>query len=58
MRLEEVVVVGVGGEMCAMHKSAGRGLNLSGSHGKHAPLLTIPRPIFKSSTRDLSLPIF
>ena len=51
-------VVGWGRDVACRNKSSGQGLNLSGSHGKHAPLLTIPCPIFKSSARDLSLPIF
>ena len=57
------VVVGgwccwVGGEMSIRTNLWDKGLISAGRSAKTTPLLTIPRHIFKSSTRDLSLPIF
>ena len=56
-----VVVGGVllgGGEMSIRTNLWDKGLISAGRSAKTTPLLTIPRHIFKSSTRDLSLPIF
>ena len=52
------VVVVVGGEMSIRTNLWDKGLISAGRSAKTTPLLTIPRHIFKSSTRDLSLPIF
>ena len=48
----------VGGEMSIRTNLWDKGLISAGRSAKTTPLLTIPRHIFKSSTRDLSLPIF
>ena len=48
----------VGGEMSIRTNLWYEGLISAGRSAKTTPLLTIPRHIFKSSTRDLSLPIF
>ena len=56
-----VVVCGAccgGGEMSIRTNLWDKGLISAGRSAKTTPLLTIPRHIFKSSTRDLSLPIF
>ena len=53
-----VVCCWVGGEMSIRTNLWDKGLISAGRSAKTTPLLTIPRHIFKSSTRDLSLPIF
>ena len=52
------VVWWVGGEMSVRTNLWYEGLISAGRSAKTTPLLTIPRNIFKSSARDLSLPIF
>ena len=56
--LRWVVCCWVGGEMSIRTNLWDKGLISAGRSAKTTPLLTIPRHIFKSSTRDLSLPIF